>query len=121
MCTYPATTALALLVVPPYSTGNPCSILSAAATRYGTDGFSILAHETAFHAQTRVRVPLLNLYAADDSLVPPFEASMMAAYEAGNPLQRTLVDLGFPTRAAADARLAPYICATRRAGRRAAG
>jgi hypothetical protein len=37
-----------------------------------------------------VRVPLLNLYSADDSLVPAFEAQMMAGYEVGNPLQRTL-------------------------------
>ena len=35
-------------------------------------------------------MPLLNFYAADDSLVPAFEAQMMAAYETGNPLQRTV-------------------------------
>ena len=57
---------------------------------YGTDGFGILSHETAFHAQQRVKVPLLNVYSADDSLVPAFEAQMMAGYEVGNPLQRTL-------------------------------
>jgi hypothetical protein len=116
------------------------------------------------HAQTQVRVPLLNVYAADDSLVPAFEAQMMAAYESGNPLQQTLelergehayffdrwwqqraillyfkttigardatigteatvnetpggapasqqlVDLGAPSRAWADAKLAPYVC-----------
>jgi dienelactone hydrolase len=90
LCTYPATEALALLVVPPYSTGNPCTILDRAAALYGTDSFSILAQETAMHAQTRVRVPLLSVYAADDSLVPAFEAQMMAGYAAGNPLLRVL-------------------------------
>src|SRR6266536_5411454 len=35
------------------------------------------------------RVPLLSFYAADDSLVPSFEAGMMAGYEVGNPLQAT--------------------------------
>jgi len=30
------------------------------------------------------------LYAADDPLVQPFHATMMAGYQAGNPLQRTL-------------------------------
>jgi dienelactone hydrolase len=90
LCTYPATEALALLVVPPYSTGNPCTILDRAAALYSTDSFSILAHETAFHAQARVRVPLLSIYAADDSLVPAFQAQMMAGYAAGNPLLRVL-------------------------------
>ena len=42
------------------------------------------------HAQTKVRVPLLNLYSADDSLVPAFAAQMMAAYESGSDLQRTI-------------------------------
>jgi hypothetical protein len=42
------------------------------------------------HEQTKVRVPLLNFYAADDSLVPAFEARMMAAYEGANPIQRTI-------------------------------
>jgi hypothetical protein len=167
-CTYPATDALVLLVVPPYADGNVCSVLNKAATVYGTTGFDIMARETAFHAQTRVAVPLLNFYAADDSLVPAFEATMMAAYESGNSLQRTLMlqrgehayffdrwwqqraillyfksllastpidpgigtsatvnqtpggqpasaqlaDLGAPTRAQADALLAPYICDT---------
>jgi hypothetical protein len=36
-----------------------------------------------------VDVPLLNFYSGDDSLVPAFEAKMMAAYEAGT-LQRTI-------------------------------
>lgn len=90
LCTYPATEALALLVVPPYSTGNPCTILDRAAALYGTDAFSILAHETAFHAQARVRVPLLSVYSADDSLVPAFQAGMMAGYAAGNPSLRVL-------------------------------
>ena len=34
-------------------------------------------------------MPLLGFYSADDSLVPSFEAGMMAGYEAGNPLQAT--------------------------------
>ena len=94
-CTYPATQALALLVVPPYSTGDPCRILTTAGTRYATDPYSILAHESAYHAQTEVKVPLLNVYAADDLLVQPFHATLMAGYEGGNPLQLTLeVQLG---------------------------
>jgi dienelactone hydrolase len=89
-CTYPVTQALALLVVPPYSTGDPCKILTTAGAAYGTDPYSILAHESAYHAQTRAKVPLLNLYSADDPLVQPFHATLMAGYEAGNPLQLTL-------------------------------
>jgi len=89
-CTYPATDALVQLVVPPNDNADVCVALSRAATLYGTDGFSILSHETAFHAQQKVKVPLLNLYSADDSLVPAFEAQMMAGYESGNPLQKTL-------------------------------
>jgi pimeloyl-ACP methyl ester carboxylesterase len=90
LCTYPVTDALVQLVVPPYDNGDVCTALSRAATLYGTDGFGILSHETAFHAQTKVKVTLLNLYSADDSLVPAFEAQMMAGYEVGNSLQRTL-------------------------------
>jgi len=90
-CTYPATDALAELVVPPYANADVCSILGRAATYYGTDGFSILSREVAFHAQTRVKAPLLNFYSADDSLVPAFEASMTAAYEGGEPLQQTVL------------------------------
>jgi predicted alpha/beta-fold hydrolase len=89
-CTYPVTEALALLVVPPYSTGDPCKILTTAGAAYGTDPYSILTHESAYHAQAGVKVPLLNLYSADDPLVQPFHASLMAGYEAGNPLQLTL-------------------------------
>jgi dienelactone hydrolase len=89
-CTYPVSDALVQLVVPPYDNGDICVALARAGTLYGTDGFGILSHETAFHAQQRVKVPLLNVYSADDSLVPAFEAQMMAGYEAGNPLQRTL-------------------------------
>ena len=167
-CKYPATDALVQLVVPPYLTPDVCAVLDDAAGVYGTTGFDILAHETAFHAQQNVTVPLLNFYAADDSLVPAFEATMMAAYESGNSLQETLelsrgehayffdrwwqqraillyfktvlpsapndlaiqtnatvnqtpgglpasaqlADLGSPTRAEADAMLAPYICDT---------
>lgn len=114
------------------------------------------------HAQLSVRVPLLNVYAADDSLVPAFEARMMEAYAPGHtvelsrgehayffdrwwqqraillwfksmlpfagsdatlgtdasvnqtpfgaPASTQTVDLGAPTRAWADAQLAPYVC-----------
>ena len=91
LCTYPATGALVQLVVPPYDNADVCTALSRAGTLYGTDGFGILSHETAFHAQQNVPVPLLNLYSADDSLVPAFEAQMMAGYEVGNALQKTLL------------------------------
>ena len=87
-CTYPTTDALVALVTPHET--DVCGALADAATAYGTTGFDILAHETAMHAQTAVRVPLLNFYAADDSLVPAFQARMMAGYEAGNPLQLTV-------------------------------
>jgi dienelactone hydrolase len=89
-CTFPVTQALVLLVVPPYSTSDPCRVLGNAAAVYGTDAYSILARESAYHAQTDVRVPLLTVYAADDALVQPFHATLMAGYQAGNPLQRTL-------------------------------
>ena len=168
LCAYPATDALVALVTPKET--SACGALADAGAYYGVDPFAILARETAFHAQTRVTVPLLNVYADDDSLVAPFQASMMAAYEAGNPLQRTLllqrgehayfydrwwqqralllyfkeqlpparndatlgldatvnrtaggpvaalqqVPLGAPSRAWADAQLAPYVCDTSR-------
>jgi dienelactone hydrolase len=89
-CTYPATQALVLLVVPPYSTSDPCKVLANASAVYGEEAYSILGHESAYHAQTAVKVPLLKVYAADDELVQPFHATMMAGYDAGNPLQRTL-------------------------------
>jgi dienelactone hydrolase len=77
-----ATDALVALVTPQET--SACGALDHAATYYGTTGFDILAHETAMHAQTNVHVPLLNFYAADDSLVPAFEARMMAAYASGD-------------------------------------
>jgi dienelactone hydrolase len=83
-----ATDVLVALVTPHET--SACGALADAAAYYGTTGFDILAHETAMHAQTAIRVPLLNLYTADDSLVPAFEARMMAAYESGNPLQKTI-------------------------------
>lgn len=169
-CSYPATDALVAAVVPPYTYTNTCDVLAGAAKLYGVDGFGILAQQSAFHAQTSIQAPLLNFYAADDPLVPAFQARMMAGYEQGAPLQRTLeiqhgahayyydrwwqqeailryfkdllpdaagdaaitigatvnqtpggtalqsqlVDLGAPTRAQADAYLAPYICDTSR-------
>ncbi|HEY6963264.1 MAG TPA: hypothetical protein VI408_15370 [Gaiellaceae bacterium] len=84
-----ATDALVALVTPGETTA--CGALADAAAFYGTSGPDILGRETAMHAQTSVTVPLLNFYAADDSLVPSFEASMMAAYESGSPLQRTVL------------------------------
>jgi len=90
-CSYPATDALVALVVPPYSYDDACTALQAAAKDYKTTGFRILAHESAFHAQTRITAPLLNFYSDDDSLVPPFEATMMAGYETGAPLERTVL------------------------------
>jgi dienelactone hydrolase len=166
LCTYPVTDSLVALVTPHES--SACGALTDAASYYKTTGFAILSHETAMHAQTAIKVPLLNFYSADDSLVPAFEARMMAAYESGNALQRTVelqrgehayffdrwwqqrtlllyfkamlpgaakdvsigtdatvnqtpggapasaqtVDLASPTRAWADAQLAPYICDT---------
>jgi hypothetical protein len=169
-CTYPATDALVQLVVPPYTRADVCAVLATAAASYGTDGFTVLLREAAFRAQTSVTVPLLSFYSADDSLVAPFQARMMAAYESGSPLQRTIelqrgehayfydrwwqqramllyfkamlpsaarndavttsstvnqtpggapagmqtVELGSPSRAWADAQLAPYVCDTSR-------
>jgi predicted alpha/beta-fold hydrolase len=90
-CTYPATDALIQLVVPPFTYNDPCAVLDDAATLYGTTPFAILAHETAFHAQTHVSAPLLNFYANDDPLVQPFQATMMAGYEGGAKLQKTVL------------------------------
>ena len=56
-CTYPVTQALVLLVVPPTPTSDPGKVLANAATAYGEDSYSILAHESAYHAQTAVKVP----------------------------------------------------------------
>lgn len=89
-CSYPATGALVALVVPPYSYTDPCTPLANAATQYGTTGWNILADEDAMHAQQHVTVPLLNFYSGDDSLVPSFEAAMMAAFDRGSALHRTL-------------------------------
>jgi dienelactone hydrolase len=77
-----ASDALVALVTPHET--SACGALSDAASYYGTTGFNILAHETAMHAQTDVHVPLLDFYAADDSLVPGVEAQLMAAYASGN-------------------------------------
>ncbi|HEX4754726.1 MAG TPA: hypothetical protein VH661_03115 [Candidatus Dormibacteraeota bacterium] len=90
-CTYPVTEALVTAVVPPYTTGDPCAVLSAAAKAYGTTAYQILVNESALHAQTSAAIPLLNFYSQDDSLVQPFNATMMDAYEQGNPLQRTVL------------------------------
>lgn len=89
-CTYPASDALTAVVVPPYDYTDVCSALAYAARYYKTAGRDILGHESAFTAQTAVRVPLLNFYAADDPLVDSFQAGMMAGYEIGTPLQRTV-------------------------------
>jgi dienelactone hydrolase len=85
--TNPVVTDALVALVTPHET-SACGALDHAGAYYGTTGFDILAHETAMHAQTNVHVPLLNFYSADDSLVPAFEAKMMAAYESGN--QQTL-------------------------------
>jgi dienelactone hydrolase len=85
--TNPVATDALVALVTPHET-SACGALDHAAAYYGTTGFDILAHETAMHAQASVHVPLLNFYSADDSLVPAFEAKMMAAYESGN--QQTL-------------------------------
>jgi dienelactone hydrolase len=77
-----ATDALVALVTPGET--SACGALADAGAYYGTTGFDILAHEDAMHAQTSVRVPYLNFYAADDSLVPAFEAQMMEAYAPGH-------------------------------------
>jgi dienelactone hydrolase len=89
IATNPAATDALVALVTPHET-SACGALADAAAYYGTTGFAILAHETAMHAQPSIRVPLLNFYAQDDSLVPAFEAQMMAAYSAGNPLERTV-------------------------------
>ncbi|MBV8300736.1 MAG: hypothetical protein JOY68_02305 [Candidatus Dormibacteraeota bacterium] len=90
-CTYPATDALITAVVEPAGMfDDPCTVLSDAASLYGTTAYDILTHETAMHAQTSITVPLLNFYAADDSLVNPVAAQLMDSYEQGNPLQRTV-------------------------------
>jgi dienelactone hydrolase len=83
MSTNPAATDALVALVTPRET-SACNALAHAGTYYGTTGFAILSHATALHAQTRVHVPLLNFYAADDSLVPAFEARMMAAYGPGH-------------------------------------
>jgi predicted alpha/beta-fold hydrolase len=88
-CSYPSTGALVLLVVPPYTFSDPCSALAYAGTYYAVDPFDILARESAFHAQTRVKVPLLNFYAADDPLVLPFHAVMMAGYQDAAGMRQT--------------------------------
>ena len=83
-----ATDALVALVTPRET--SACGALADAAAYYSTTGFAILAHETAMHAEPSIRVPLLNFYSEDDSLVPAFEAQMMAAYNVGNPLEQTV-------------------------------
>jgi dienelactone hydrolase len=87
--TNPAATDALVALVTPHET-SACGALTDAAAYYKTTGFAILAQETAMHAQTKIGVPLLNFYTADDSLVPAFEARMMAAYESGNPIQQTI-------------------------------
>jgi len=157
--TNPTATDALVALVTPHET-SACGALADSAAYYGTTGFDILAHEDAMHAQTSVRVPFLNFYSADDSLVPAFEARMMEAYAPGHtyeltrgehayffdrwwqqraillwfkatlasnddsigtdatvdqtplgaPASAQLVDLGAPSRAWADAQLAPYVC-----------
>jgi alpha-beta hydrolase superfamily lysophospholipase len=89
-CTYPASSALIAVVVPPYDYTDPCAVLRDAAALYRTTPTAILRQESAFRAQDRVKVPLLNVYAQDDSLVAASQARMMAAYDAGHRNQRTI-------------------------------
>jgi predicted alpha/beta-fold hydrolase len=91
LCTYPVSSALIALVVPPYDYVDPCAVLADAAARYATTPSAILSRESAFRAQDKVHVPLLNFYAQDDPLVQVFQARMMAAYNQGHNQQRTVV------------------------------
>jgi predicted alpha/beta-fold hydrolase len=91
LCTFPATGALLVLVVPPSDTTNPCTVLERASTRYGTDPYTILSKTDGFQKQSVISVPLLNVYANDDPLVAPFQAKMMAGYNGGSALQRTIL------------------------------
>ncbi len=52
-------------------TTDPCKVLGDAATYYGTTASRFSAARTRSTARCRVTVPLLNVYAADDSLVAP--------------------------------------------------
>jgi predicted alpha/beta-fold hydrolase len=90
LCTYPATSALIVLVVPPSTYTDPCDVLADAGALYKTTPSNILLHESAFSAQDKVQVPLLNFYAQDDPLVQDFQATMMAAYNQGHANQRTI-------------------------------
>lgn len=89
IATNPTATDALVALVTPHET-SACGALADAAAYYGTSGFAILSHETAMHAEPSIRVPLLNFYTQDDSLVPAFEAQMMAAYSAGSPLEQTV-------------------------------
>jgi pimeloyl-ACP methyl ester carboxylesterase len=88
-CTYPASSALIALVVPPYDYTDPCAVLTDAAALYKTTPTAILQRESAYKAQQKVTVPLVNFYAQDDPLVAAFQARMMAGYTTGK-VQRTL-------------------------------
>jgi hypothetical protein len=66
-------------------------VLTDAGKAYGTTPYDVFTHESAMHAQRAIRVPLLNVYSQDDQLVKPLMAGLMASYEQGNPLQRTLL------------------------------
>jgi predicted alpha/beta-fold hydrolase len=91
LCTFPVTGALLVLVVPPSDTTNPCTVLTRAQTRYGVDPYTIMSRTDGFQKQRVINVPLLNVYANDDPLVAPFQATMMAGYNAGKPLQKTIL------------------------------
>src|SRR5262245_55891424 len=67
-----------------------CVELDAAALHYGTTPYAILTDEAAYRRQLKIRVPLLGFYSADDPLVLPFHAAMMAGYQVGRPLLRTI-------------------------------
>jgi len=90
LCTFPATDALITLVVPPYTNTDVCQVLDAVGAYYGTTPYAILTHEVAYRRQVNIKVPMLGFYTADDPLVLPFHATMMAGYQVGRPLLRTI-------------------------------
>jgi hypothetical protein len=77
----------------PPTNSDVCAVLDAATSYYGTTSYAILTHEAAYRRQLTIRVlrvPLLGFYSADDPLVLPFHATMMAGYQAGRPLLSTI-------------------------------
>ena len=73
-----------------YAKNDVCAVLDATALHYGTTPYTILTQEAAYRRQLTIRAPLLGFYSADDPIVLPFHSTMMAGYQAGRPLQRTI-------------------------------